>query len=74
MCTMLEDYNYGLDSDENGQSIELCFAAEMSKVPLPEPQHIVITRCRPRDHYASLCDLRCKASCGRQGRRPPRES
>eukprot|EP00959_Pyramimonas_sp_CCMP1952_P140292 2935533-Pyramimonas_sp.AAC.1 len=28
MCTMVEDDNYGLDSDENWQSVDLCFTTE----------------------------------------------
>eukprot|EP00959_Pyramimonas_sp_CCMP1952_P189448 3962912-Pyramimonas_sp.AAC.1 len=31
MCTMVEDDNYGLDSDEIGRYVELCFTAEVSK-------------------------------------------
>eukprot|EP00959_Pyramimonas_sp_CCMP1952_P175538 3668274-Pyramimonas_sp.AAC.1 len=31
LCSMVEDGSYGLDSDENGQYVELCFTAEMSK-------------------------------------------
>eukprot|EP00959_Pyramimonas_sp_CCMP1952_P081953 1712114-Pyramimonas_sp.AAC.1 len=29
--TMVEDDSYGLDSDENGRSVELSFTTEMSK-------------------------------------------
>eukprot|EP00959_Pyramimonas_sp_CCMP1952_P296047 6192677-Pyramimonas_sp.AAC.1 len=36
---MVEDFSYGLDSDEHGQYVELCFAAEMSKAVLSEQQH-----------------------------------
>eukprot|EP00959_Pyramimonas_sp_CCMP1952_P456523 9473304-Pyramimonas_sp.AAC.1 len=31
LCSRDEDHSYGLDSDENGRYVELCFAAEMSK-------------------------------------------
>eukprot|EP00959_Pyramimonas_sp_CCMP1952_P338911 7097446-Pyramimonas_sp.AAC.1 len=31
ICTVVEDDNYGLDSDENGQHVDLCFTAEVSK-------------------------------------------
>eukprot|EP00959_Pyramimonas_sp_CCMP1952_P371743 7784506-Pyramimonas_sp.AAC.1 len=32
LCSKVEDNSYGLDSHENGQYVELCFAAEISKV------------------------------------------
>eukprot|EP00959_Pyramimonas_sp_CCMP1952_P102087 2135402-Pyramimonas_sp.AAC.1 len=31
VCAMVEDDNYGLDSDENGRSVEPCFTTSMSK-------------------------------------------
>eukprot|EP00959_Pyramimonas_sp_CCMP1952_P283802 5932468-Pyramimonas_sp.AAC.1 len=42
LCTMVEDDSYGLDSDENGQCVELCFATEMSKVVLSEQQRVTL--------------------------------
>eukprot|EP00959_Pyramimonas_sp_CCMP1952_P376789 7891799-Pyramimonas_sp.AAC.1 len=39
LCSMVEDCSYGVDSDEHGQSVELCFTADMSKVVLSEQQH-----------------------------------
>eukprot|EP00959_Pyramimonas_sp_CCMP1952_P379367 7946562-Pyramimonas_sp.AAC.1 len=42
MCTMVEDDSYGLDSDENGRYVELCFTTEMSKVVLSEQQHMIL--------------------------------
>eukprot|EP00959_Pyramimonas_sp_CCMP1952_P473963 9502644-Pyramimonas_sp.AAC.2 len=42
LCSTVEDHSYGLDSDENGQSVELCFAAEISKVVLSERQHRIL--------------------------------
>eukprot|EP00959_Pyramimonas_sp_CCMP1952_P277874 5808362-Pyramimonas_sp.AAC.1 len=39
---MVEDCSYGLDSDENGQHVELCFAAEMSKVALSEQRRVML--------------------------------
>eukprot|EP00959_Pyramimonas_sp_CCMP1952_P211159 4419195-Pyramimonas_sp.AAC.1 len=39
---MVEDDSYGLDSDENGRSVELCFAAEVSKVVLSEQQRMIL--------------------------------
>eukprot|EP00959_Pyramimonas_sp_CCMP1952_P364786 7639192-Pyramimonas_sp.AAC.1 len=42
MCTMVEGDTYGLDSDEDGRYVELCFTAEMSKVVLSEQQHMLL--------------------------------
>eukprot|EP00959_Pyramimonas_sp_CCMP1952_P101713 2127853-Pyramimonas_sp.AAC.1 len=42
LCSTVEDWSYGLDSDENGQDVELCFAAEMPKVVLSEQQHWIL--------------------------------
>eukprot|EP00959_Pyramimonas_sp_CCMP1952_P467417 9491575-Pyramimonas_sp.AAC.1 len=39
---MVEDCSYGLDSDEHGQYVELCFTAAMSKVVLSEQQHMIL--------------------------------
>eukprot|EP00959_Pyramimonas_sp_CCMP1952_P160215 3350915-Pyramimonas_sp.AAC.1 len=39
---MVEDDNYGLDSDENGRYVELCLTAEMSEVVLSEQQHMIL--------------------------------
>eukprot|EP00959_Pyramimonas_sp_CCMP1952_P011735 246837-Pyramimonas_sp.AAC.1 len=33
-CTIIEDDIYGVDSDEHGRYVELCFTTEMSKVVL----------------------------------------
>eukprot|EP00959_Pyramimonas_sp_CCMP1952_P068595 1431719-Pyramimonas_sp.AAC.1 len=38
LCSTGEGHSYGLDSDESGPSIRLCFTAEMSKVVLSEHQ------------------------------------
>eukprot|EP00959_Pyramimonas_sp_CCMP1952_P113194 2365872-Pyramimonas_sp.AAC.1 len=38
-CSTDEDDTHGLDSDEKGQYIQLCFATDMSKVVLSEQQH-----------------------------------
>eukprot|EP00959_Pyramimonas_sp_CCMP1952_P262607 5491120-Pyramimonas_sp.AAC.1 len=67
---MIEDDSYGLDSDENGRYVRLCFTTEVLEVVLSEQQRDI--RCRPGDHYASVRYRRCKASRGRQGRGPPR--
>eukprot|EP00959_Pyramimonas_sp_CCMP1952_P263216 5504123-Pyramimonas_sp.AAC.1 len=72
MCTMVEDDTYGLDSDENGQSVDLCCTAEMSRVVLSEQRRMILDADRVTT--ASMRHRRCKASNGRQGRRPPRES
>eukprot|EP00959_Pyramimonas_sp_CCMP1952_P281418 5882539-Pyramimonas_sp.AAC.1 len=63
---MVEDCSYGLDSDATGKYVELCLAAEMSKVVLSEQQHMMLNV----DHVTSMrvCHRRCEASCGRQGR------
>eukprot|EP00959_Pyramimonas_sp_CCMP1952_P372232 7794789-Pyramimonas_sp.AAC.1 len=37
---MGEDCSHGLDSCENGQYVEVCFVAEMSKVVLSEQQRV----------------------------------
>eukprot|EP00959_Pyramimonas_sp_CCMP1952_P430996 9026667-Pyramimonas_sp.AAC.1 len=42
MCTMVEDNKCGLDSDETGPYVELCFAAGISKVVLSEQQHVIL--------------------------------
>eukprot|EP00959_Pyramimonas_sp_CCMP1952_P371648 7782515-Pyramimonas_sp.AAC.1 len=42
MCTVVDDDSYGLDSDENGLYVELCFTAEVPKVVLPEQQHMIL--------------------------------
>eukprot|EP00959_Pyramimonas_sp_CCMP1952_P075765 1583775-Pyramimonas_sp.AAC.1 len=39
---MVEDDSYGLDSDEHGRHVELCFTAEMSKPVLSEQQHVIL--------------------------------
>eukprot|EP00959_Pyramimonas_sp_CCMP1952_P214870 4496546-Pyramimonas_sp.AAC.1 len=39
LCSTGEDDNCGLDFDEHGQYVELCFAAEMSRIVLSEQQH-----------------------------------
>eukprot|EP00959_Pyramimonas_sp_CCMP1952_P357401 7484088-Pyramimonas_sp.AAC.1 len=41
LCTMVEDDSYGLDSDENGPYVELCFTTDMSKVVLSEQQRML---------------------------------
>eukprot|EP00959_Pyramimonas_sp_CCMP1952_P026364 553559-Pyramimonas_sp.AAC.1 len=38
---MVEDDSYGLDSDEDGRYVELCFTMEMSKVVLSEQQRMI---------------------------------
>eukprot|EP00959_Pyramimonas_sp_CCMP1952_P238551 4984923-Pyramimonas_sp.AAC.1 len=35
LCSADEDDSDGLDSDEHGQYVELCFTADMSEVVLP---------------------------------------
>eukprot|EP00959_Pyramimonas_sp_CCMP1952_P092095 1927526-Pyramimonas_sp.AAC.1 len=42
LCTMVEDDSYGLDSDDNGRCVELCFTTEMSKVVLSEQQRMIL--------------------------------
>eukprot|EP00959_Pyramimonas_sp_CCMP1952_P165592 3461246-Pyramimonas_sp.AAC.1 len=42
MSPMVEDCSYGLDSDGNGQHVELCPPAEMSQVVLPEKQRMIL--------------------------------
>eukprot|EP00959_Pyramimonas_sp_CCMP1952_P450128 9425186-Pyramimonas_sp.AAC.1 len=39
---MVEDDSYGLDSDENGRYVELCFTTEMSKVVVSEQQRMTL--------------------------------
>ena len=39
LCATDLDDTYGLDFDEHGQYVELCFATDMSKVVLSEHQH-----------------------------------
>ena len=39
LCSTDNDTSYGLDFDENGKYVELCFTADMSKVVLSEQQH-----------------------------------
>eukprot|EP00959_Pyramimonas_sp_CCMP1952_P317214 6639197-Pyramimonas_sp.AAC.1 len=39
---MVEDDSYGLDSDENGRYVALCFTTEMSKVVLSEQQRMIL--------------------------------
>eukprot|EP00959_Pyramimonas_sp_CCMP1952_P140271 2935148-Pyramimonas_sp.AAC.1 len=43
---MVEDDNYGLDSDENCQYVGLCITAEMLKVVLSEQQHMILDAAR----------------------------
>eukprot|EP00959_Pyramimonas_sp_CCMP1952_P126999 2656092-Pyramimonas_sp.AAC.1 len=42
MCTMVEDDNYGVDSDETGRYVELGFTAEVPQVVLYEQLHMMI--------------------------------
>eukprot|EP00959_Pyramimonas_sp_CCMP1952_P128204 2680983-Pyramimonas_sp.AAC.1 len=42
MSIMVEDDNYGLDSDENSRHVELCCTTDMSKVVLSEEQHMTL--------------------------------
>eukprot|EP00959_Pyramimonas_sp_CCMP1952_P368885 7726752-Pyramimonas_sp.AAC.1 len=42
LCTLVEDDSDGLDSDENGPYVELCFTTEMSKVVLSEQQLMLL--------------------------------
>eukprot|EP00959_Pyramimonas_sp_CCMP1952_P111113 2324414-Pyramimonas_sp.AAC.1 len=39
---MVEDDNYGLDSDESGRYVEHCLVAEMSKVVLSEKRRMIL--------------------------------
>eukprot|EP00959_Pyramimonas_sp_CCMP1952_P317566 6646333-Pyramimonas_sp.AAC.1 len=43
---MVEDCSYGLDSDEIGQYVELCFTAEMPEVVLSGQQHMILNADR----------------------------
>eukprot|EP00959_Pyramimonas_sp_CCMP1952_P031197 653923-Pyramimonas_sp.AAC.1 len=42
MCSTGEDHTYGLDSDENGQYIELGCTAEVSHVVESEQNHMIL--------------------------------
>eukprot|EP00959_Pyramimonas_sp_CCMP1952_P078131 1633340-Pyramimonas_sp.AAC.1 len=42
VCSTGEDDSYGLDSDEQGQCVELCFAAEMSQIVLSEQRQRIL--------------------------------
>eukprot|EP00959_Pyramimonas_sp_CCMP1952_P464802 9487220-Pyramimonas_sp.AAC.1 len=62
LCSTVEDHSHGLDSDENGQYVELCCAAEMSKVVLSEQQRRILDADRVTT--MRFCYRRCKTSCG----------
>eukprot|EP00959_Pyramimonas_sp_CCMP1952_P459526 9478381-Pyramimonas_sp.AAC.1 len=46
LCSMVDDCCYGLDSDENGQYVEVCCTAEMSTVVLSGQQHRILDTSR----------------------------
>eukprot|EP00959_Pyramimonas_sp_CCMP1952_P444946 9316958-Pyramimonas_sp.AAC.1 len=72
LCSTGEGDRCGLDSDEHGQRVELCVAADMSELVLSEQQRDI--RLGPRDHNtASICGRRRKTTRSRQGGRPPCE-
>eukprot|EP00959_Pyramimonas_sp_CCMP1952_P466824 9490598-Pyramimonas_sp.AAC.1 len=72
MCSIVDDYSYGLDLDENGQYVEHCFMAEMSRLVLSEQQHVILDADRATSMRVCCTAAAKRAAVVKEDGFPPR--